>query len=187
LRADNADQRLTEFGRGIGCVDDHRWGVFDRKQQSLAIGRNMLEGLLVSSRDLNGAGVKVSADGPKRSLFDALTIAGTSLEQLSSFMPVGTKIDADVGIQIERDALYAHYIDRQKNDVAAMRRDSEQKISNDINYDDIEGLSNELKLKLKTVLPDNLAQAARIDGMTPAGLMLISARLKKQSKARKAS
>lgn len=187
LRADNADQRLTPFGRQIGCVTDRRWNVFDSKRHKLAAVRDILDAVLVSSRDLYGAGVKINPDGPKRSLFDALTIAGTTLSQLASFMPDGADIENPIGIQIARDALYTHYIERQKNDVAAMQRDRDQKIPNDFCYDDIEGLSNELKLKLKAGLPDNLAQAARIDGMTPAGLMLISARLKKQSMAREAS
>ncbi|MCF2871481.1 tRNA uridine-5-carboxymethylaminomethyl(34) synthesis enzyme MnmG [Octadecabacter sp. G9-8] len=179
LRADNADQRLTEFGYDIGCVEEPRWAAFSEKSMALEAGREELNGITATSRELNRLGVRVSADGPKRTLYDALTIAGTELSLLSSLSPKVSEIKPEIAVQLERDALYSNYVERQKNDVAALRRDSDKKIPNTLSYDGIDGLSNELKAKLKAALPDNLAQAARIDGITPAALMLVAAEIKK--------
>lgn len=182
LRADNADQRLTPVGRSVGCVHDARWNAFSAKQDALDLGRQRLQNQYVSSRQLSSAGVKVNADGPKRSLYDALTIAGTTVDQLKEIAPEALEISNDIATQLERDALYSHYVERQRNDVEALRRDKDKKIPMDMDYDRVEGLSNELRAKLKTALPDDLAQASRIDGITPAALMLLVAFIKKQSK-----
>ncbi|MCL4132558.1 UNVERIFIED_CONTAM: hypothetical protein GTU68_014680 [Idotea baltica] len=176
LRADNADQRLTEYGHSIGCVEEGRWGQYSEKREKLE-----------SARQLNEAGVRVGIDGPKRSLYDALSIAGTELKSLVSMGSMVAQIEPEIALQLERDALYAHYIDRQKGDVEALRRDIDKKIPRVLNYDEITGLSNELTSKLKNVLPDNLAQAARIDGITPAALMLISSEIKRLEKLVNAS
>lgn len=180
LRADNADQRLTSAGRIFGCVEDERWKVFSSKKNALDSGRVALTNTTASSRELNNAGVKVSVDGPKRTLADALTIAGTTVKILSSIDPQLLNIPNEIALQLERDALYSHYVERQMRDIEGMRRDSGKLIPHDMCYDSIAGLSNELKSKLQTTLPDNLAQAARIDGITPAALMLVAAEIKKQ-------
>ncbi|MBU2992311.1 tRNA uridine-5-carboxymethylaminomethyl(34) synthesis enzyme MnmG [Octadecabacter sp. 1_MG-2023] len=187
LRADNADQRLTEFGRSAGCVENVRWQAFSEKNESLLVYKNMLESSSYSSRQLNEIGVKVSADGPKRSLYDALTIAGTEVKQLGSLEKSLLEIPAELAVQLERDALYAHYIDRQRNDVAALNRDKKKTIPNGLDYDAITSLSSELKSKLKAAMPDNMGQAARIDGITPAALMLVAAEVKRLEKLEKAS
>ena len=187
LRADNADQRLTEFGRQIACVEDERWKTYCIKKENLEQGRIALNSVTVSSRELNAAGVRVNADGPKRSLYDALTIAGTEMDILRPLFGDIPDILPEIATQLERDALYSNYVERQKNDVAALRRDSEKRIPNDLRYDDIVGLSNELKAKLNLALPDNLSQAARIDGITPAALMLVAAEIKKRQKVAQAS
>ena len=182
LRSDNADQRLTQFGRDAGCVGDARWRVFEEKRNALHQSRELLEEVSVSSRQLAEAGVKVSVNGPRRSLFDALTIAGTEVKQLIPLHNIVETIPEDIAVQLERDALYAHYIARQSNDVAALKRDQTKQIPLALNYDQIKGLSNELTAKLKAALPDNMAQAARIDGITPAALMLIVAEIKRTEK-----
>ncbi|MDC0116151.1 tRNA uridine-5-carboxymethylaminomethyl(34) synthesis enzyme MnmG [Octadecabacter sp.] len=182
LRADNADQRLTEFGREIGCVEDERWNVYALKKTALDNGRTFLKNAHASARDLNGVGVRVSPDGPRRSLYDALTVVGTTIKAVLPLAGEHRDIEPDIAIQLERDALYSHYVERQKNDVAALRRDSDKLIPRALSYNVIDGLSNELKAKLNETLPDNLAQAARVDGITPAALMLIAAEIKKMSK-----
>jgi len=187
LRADNADQRLTEFGRNTGCVEDERWKVYSLKKTKLDSGRELLGSIVATSRALNAAGVKVTVDGPKRTLLDALSIAGTTVDDLKSIDDQIDDITPEIALQLERDALYAHYVDRQLKDIQAMKRDSDKLIPIDFIYDDIAGLSNELKAKLKATLPDNLAQAARIDGITPAALMLVSAEIKKLQKTVKVS
>jgi len=187
LRADNADQRLTGFGRNLGCVEDGRWAVFEEKRNALSKHRTYLESISASSRDLAKADVKVSVDGPRRTLFDALTVAGTELKQLESLDEGVSLIPRNIATQLERDALYAHYIDRQENDVAALKRDQMKQIPPDLDYDSINGLSNELTAKLKAAMPDNMAQAARVDGITPAALMLLVAEIKKVEKLANAS
>jgi len=187
LRADNADQRLSELGRSIGCVEDERWQRFCKKREALESGKIALERVTASSRDLNGVGVKVTVDGPKRTLADVLTIAGTTIDALVPLSPNLADIPNEIKLQLERDALYSHYVERQLRDIQALRRDSGKLIPNDLSYDDIPGLSNELKAKLKRALPDNLAQAARIDGITPAALMLVTAEIKKRQLAARAS
>lgn len=187
LRADNADQRLTEFGRGHFCISDERWKVYSGKRDALEAGRTILANVTASSRDLSNAGVKVSTDGPKRTLLDALSIAGTTVSSLTKRFPTLNRITPDIALQLEREALYSHYVERQKRDIEGLKRDTDRVIPNDFNYDDISGLSNELKSKLKMTLPDNLAQAARIDGITPAALMLISAEITKRQAVGKAS
>ena len=187
LRADNADQRLTTLGRDAGFVENFRWELFEKKRAAMAHHKEYLESVVVSSRQLAKAGVKVSEDGPRRSLFDGLTIAGTTVKQLCSLDDSLQQIPSDIAVQLERDALYAHYIDRQSNDVAALKRDQQKQIPIALRYEDIVGLSNELTAKLKSALPDNLAQAARVDGITPAALMLIVAEIKKLEKLANAS
>ena len=187
LRADNADQRLTETGRIAGCVSDVRWKKFSGKMNDLSSVRQVLEKTEVSSRSLAEAGVKVGADGPKRSLFNALTIAGTKLDDLTCFSEALIGISCDIAIQLERDALYSHYIERQKNDVISLHKDAERRIPDNFQYDIITGLSSELRMKLAASNPDNMSQAARVDGVTPAALMLILAELKRRQKVNKAS
>ncbi|HCP82177.1 MAG TPA: tRNA uridine-5-carboxymethylaminomethyl(34) synthesis enzyme MnmG [Octadecabacter sp.] len=180
LRADNADQRLTEFGHANGFVEDKRWAAFSEKKEALESGRNLLAASSASSRSLSEAGVKVGIDGPKRTLLDALSIAGTTVECLASLNPELSDIKPEISTQLERDALYSHYVERQARDIEALNRDREKLIPADMNYSSIPGLSNELKAKLRAALPDNLAQAARVDGITPAALMLVAAEIKKR-------
>ncbi|AKS47720.1 tRNA uridine 5-carboxymethylaminomethyl modification enzyme [Octadecabacter temperatus] len=180
LRADNADQRLTEFGHTGGFVEEERWASFSEKNEALEAGRNLLGSISSSSRSLNEAGVKVGVDGPKRTLLDALSIAGTTVGGLVSIEGQLTEIEPEIATQLERDALYSHYVERQVRDIEALNRDREKLIPNDLDYSAIPGLSNELKAKLVAALPDNLAQASRIDGITPAALMLVAAEIKKR-------
>lgn len=173
LRADNADQRLTQKAIEIGCVNEERQSVFEIKMSSMHSGRKKLDNLTVTSRQLVDAGVTISQDGTKRSGFEALAIEAVSWDALMSIDPTLSSIDLAVREQLSKDALYANYIERQQKDIEALRRDEAQTIPEDFDFDSIEGLSNELKTKLGKARPANVAQAARIDGMTPSALMLI--------------
>ncbi|MGR3792690.1 tRNA uridine-5-carboxymethylaminomethyl(34) synthesis enzyme MnmG [Vannielia sp. SX4] len=186
LRADNADQRLTPMGREIGCVSDQRHADFSDKMDAIAKARRNLREVSFSSRELSEAGFRVNADGPRRTGIEALGLPDASIQKLQSYAPELALVEHDIALQVERDALYQNYISRQEQDVAALERDENRTIPSDFDYDDLEGLSNELKMKLNAARPNSLGQASRIGGMTPAGLGLILARLRRNEK-RKAS
>jgi tRNA uridine 5-carboxymethylaminomethyl modification enzyme len=128
----------------------------------------------------------VNQDGKRRTGFEILAFPEVEFEHLCALNSSLNGVDADIRQQLSNDALYANYVDRQASDVAMLRRDEAQAIPRDFDYDLLQGLSNELRSKLSTVRPENLAQAARIDGMTPAALTLILARLRQEARARRA-
>lgn len=178
LRADNADQRLTPLALDLGCVSEIRCKHFNDKMERLKSGRDTLVTLVISSKELSEAGVPVSQDGTKRTAFEALAIESVTWEALLQISPPLEAIDEETRQQLGRDALYANYIERQKRDIEALRRDESQIIGPDFQFDNIEGLSNELKQKLERARPANIAQASRIDGMTPSALLLILSKLR---------
>ncbi len=181
LRADNADQRLTQKAIDLGCVGEERKKVFAEKMSRLERGRALLDGLTVTSRQLVDAGVSISQDGSKRTGFEALAIEAVTWDALFSIEPTLQEIDADTRDQLGKDALYANYIERQQKDIEALRRDEAQIIPVEFDFSEIEGLSNELKVKLKSARPANIAQASRMDGMTPSALLLILSKLRSLS------
>lgn len=178
LRADNADQRLTAKGIEIGCVSEDRRRAFEDKMLRLNTARTQLDALSLTPKRIAEVGIVVNADGTRRNGMEVLGFPNVSFEDLVPLEESLAQVDAETRAQLERDALYASYIKRQAQDVEAMRRDEAQKLPADFPYGALEGLSNELKGKLSAARPETLAQAARIDGMTPAALTLILARLK---------
>ncbi|WP_343116331.1 tRNA uridine-5-carboxymethylaminomethyl(34) synthesis enzyme MnmG [Ostreiculturibacter nitratireducens] len=186
LRADNADQRLTPFGLSLGCVGEDRRAAFSKKMEALEAGRAALESLRLSPRDAARNGLRVNQDGVRRSGFTLLSFPDVTFTDLERIEPDLELIDAETKAQLVREALYANYIDRQLEDIAAMRRDEGQQIPPDFNYSEMSGLSSELCQKLERHRPESLAQAARIEGMTPAALTLILARLRQRERQRKA-
>ncbi len=186
LRADNADQRLTPVGIRIGCVGAERRNAFADKMDRLDHARERLESMSFTPRELANAGLKVNQDGARRSGFQLLSFPEVDFTTLEKLAPDVSDIDRDTRRQIEKDALYANYIERQKRDVEMMRRDEAQAIPPDFDFQHIDGLSNELKAKLSATRPANLAQAGRVDGMTPAALTLILARLRQKAREKSA-
>jgi tRNA uridine 5-carboxymethylaminomethyl modification enzyme len=186
LRADNADQRLTPIGASLGCVSDQRKAVFDKRVESMGQARKSCESLSVSPREAEEYGIKVNQDGVRRTALDLLSYPDVNISKLSEIWPELSGIPAKIAQQVENDARYAHYIKRQRNDVEAMRRDEALRIPAGFNYESIVGLSNELRGKLVHIQPATLGQAGRIDGMTPAGLTLILANIRKPKKKRSA-
>ncbi|MEO1019861.1 MAG: tRNA uridine-5-carboxymethylaminomethyl(34) synthesis enzyme MnmG [Pseudomonadota bacterium] len=178
LRADNADQRLTPLGIELGCVTEARRVAFDDKMERLSAGRQLVENRSFTPRQLANIGLKVNQDGSRRSGFELLAFPEIDFGALTKLSPEFEGIDEETQAQIEKDALYANYITRQNRDVEMLKRDEAYAIPREFNFMEIEGLSNELKSKLSSVHPENLAQAARIDGMTPAALTLLLARLR---------
>ena len=186
LRADNADQRLTPIGLAAGCVGEKRQTVFEEKMERLNAGREMLTSRSYTPKDLASTGLKINQDGTRRTAFQLLAFPDIDFETLVTLDAAYQKIDGETRSQLQKDALYANYIARQKQDVEMMKRDEAQEIPQDFSYEGIEGLSNELKSKLSMARPTNLAQAARVDGVTPAALTLILARLRKDRRAKSA-
>ena len=183
LRADNADQRLTERGHAVGCVGENRWAHFSKKMQQLTKAKAVLADMTISSREIAGLGVKLNADGPRRSALDALALSDFTFEHLGRLQLDIDNISNDIQDQVKKDALYAHYIARQERDIAAMERDENHIIPDDTDYTQIKGLSNEIAAKLIATRPTTIAHAGRIEGMTPAALMLIIGATKKQQQA----
>jgi tRNA uridine 5-carboxymethylaminomethyl modification enzyme len=178
LRADNADQRLTEKGVAIGCVGSSRAEVFNTKNSSLIALRTDLEAARVSPQEAERCGLHVNRDGRRRSAFELLAFPDVTLESIALLVPSVSLYDEEIATQVSRDALYANYIERQDRDAEALRRDEAVVIPTDFIFEDLTGLSNELKFKLSRARPATLAQAAKVDGVTPAALTLILGRLK---------
>lgn len=182
LRADNADQRLTRLALSLGCACDTRKAAFERKSALLESGREKLSRQTWTASALIAAGLNVNQDGSRRDGMQLLAFPDIGFDDLLTLDPSLAGVAPDIRAQLEKDALYANYIERQKRDVEALKRDEGQAIPADFRYDPIDGLSNELKAKLSRARPANLAQAGRVDGMTPAALALLLARLRQGKK-----
>ena len=178
LRADNADQRLTDMGVEIGCVGEKRKKSYYYKKEQLSIGRRLLLGTLYTPKVISDAGISINQDGTKRSAFQLLSFPNVTFDNIKNLDPSLVVVPKDIAEQLSKDALYSNYIDRQKKDVEKLKRDEKHKIPRNFIYAEISGLSAELTGKLELVRPSNLSQASRIDGMTPAGLALILGRIR---------
>lgn len=182
LRADNADQRLTQKGIDIGCVGEERQNAFNVRMEKLNSARALAKSLKYSPQQATGFGIKINQDGVLRSINDLLAYPDVTIRQLKSKIPDLDPIDDAIAVQIENDAKYANYFARQQADIDAMRRDESHVIPDEFDFEGIDGLSNELKSKLMELRPVNLGQAGRIDGMTPVALTLILAKIKQIEK-----
>ena len=182
LRADNADQRLTPVAVALGCVSPMRAAQFSYKSELIARGRRALEAKTFTPNAISGLGIKISQDGVRRSAFSLLSFPEASLDLIAAHCPEFAALDQDIKVQIWSDALYAQYSQRQLDDVNALKRDESHVIPSFFDYHDLPGLSSELKAKLTKVRPQNLMQAGKIEGMTPAALTLILSRLKRETK-----
>lgn len=178
LRADNADQRLTPVGRDAGVVTDARWRVFSDKMNRIESAAEQLASTRVSTQSLAAAGVQINADRGGRSLLEALALSDFEFSQAVALVPDVAEIPAEIGEQIRRDALYKNYTERQQREIDALRKDEALTIPQTMSFHDISGLSGELVEKLSSRRPRSLADAARIEGMTPAALLLLRVRLK---------
>jgi len=176
LRADNADQRLTEQGIAWGCAGTERASAFAAKRDAIAAARRLLEGLAATPQRLGLCGITVSQDGIRRSAYALLSYPHVDVEALRMLWPDIGKIAPDVMAQIEAEAKYAVYLDRQSADIARARDEEAIPIAADLDYAVVPGLSHELRDKLEAVRPLTLGHAQRIEGMTPAALTVLMAR-----------
>jgi tRNA uridine 5-carboxymethylaminomethyl modification enzyme len=186
LRADNADQRLTPLGIDVGCVGETRRAAFEVKARELAEGEALLRRLTLSPSEAARAGLAINRDGRKRSAFELLSYPDVDLARLAAIWPELTHLDARIAGQLAVDARYAVYLARQELDIAAFRKEEGIAIPADFAFAELPGLSTELRQKLERHRPANLGQAGRLDGMTPAALMLLLAHLKKGAAAKSA-
>ena len=178
LRADNADQRLTPLGQQIGCIGPARAVHFERKARALRSGFDLLNQLSATPTEAGRHDIEVKLDGRRRSAFDLLALPGVTLDRLRTLWPAIEAIEPAIAAQLEVDARYAAYLRRQDEDVAALKRDEAIAIPPDFDFDDVPSLSAELRQKLERLRPLTIAHAGRIEGMTPAALMVLLARLK---------
>ena len=182
LRADNADQRLTPKGLEIGCVGGRRQTYFTEKAERLASGQKAMSDKYFSPQDVAKAGKRLSQDGSRRTAYQLLGLPNIDFDDLVKLDSSLGCIDIETRAQLGRDALYATYIERQNQDVAVTKRDEAHLIPAALIFSELDGLSNELKVKLERQRPANIAQASRVEGMTPAALMLIMARIRRDAK-----
>jgi len=178
LRADNADQRLTGAGRRLGCVGDARARAFDAKMDALVRARKALDAVTFTPGEAKAHGIIVNHDGQRRSAFGLLAVAGVEFSSLAAAAPELAVIEPEIARQLARDALYVHYIVRQSAEAEAIRRDEAWEIPVDFDYLGLSGLSTEIKAKLSRARPMTIGQAARVEGVTPAALALLLARLR---------
>jgi tRNA uridine 5-carboxymethylaminomethyl modification enzyme len=186
LRADNADQRLTPLGIATGLVGPQRGALFGDKADALSRGRVMLTGLTTTPSAARKAGIAINEDGKSRSAFELLSYPEMSTADVVQLWPEIAEIAEPVMEQLVVDAQYAVYLERQRDDIAAVRRDEHKSIPDGIDYAIIPGLSMELRQKLTQHRPQTIAQAQAMDGMTPAAVTLLLAVIRR-GELRKAS
>jgi tRNA uridine 5-carboxymethylaminomethyl modification enzyme len=176
LRADNADQRLTPLGIDLGIVGPERRAAFEKKMAALDSVRAALAERTVTPTEATRKGVRMNQDGVRRSALDVLAQPDGGWQAVFTLWPELAAVDAKTAAQIEVEARYATYLDRQEADIASFRRDEAIALPAELDFAAIAGLSNELREKLTRARPATLAQAARIEGMTPAALTLLLTR-----------
>ena len=182
LRADNADQRLTAVGAKLGCVGAHRQQLFAAKMTALAIARQKLVSLALTPNEAGRQGVKLNHDGQRRTALQLLGHPQAGRAEVLRLWPELGQFGDAVLDQLEADALYAGYLDRQNLDIAAFRRDESLGLPADLDYEAVHGLSTEVVQKLTRAKPMTLGQAARIDGITPAAITALLGHLKAVSR-----
>ena len=185
LRADNADQRLTDRGIALGCVGSERSRAHQAKMAAINAARSMAQGLTVTPNEAARYGLALRKDGHRRSAFELLSYPGIGIGDLARIWPAFAELDPKIAEQVEIDAKYEVYLSRQAADVESYRRDESLILADDIDYATLPGLSNEVRHKLQAQRPRTIGHAGRIDGITPAALTLLVAHMRRQD--RKAS
>ena len=181
LRADNADQRLTRQGLAWGCVGSARAAAFSAKLAALEAARALTERLVATPQQLALRGIPVAQDGVRRSAFALLSYPAIDVDTLCGLWPELGAVPPAVMAQVEADAKYAVYLDRQEADIARARDEDGVRLATDLDYRSLPGLSRELADKLGTIRPETLGQAQRIEGMTPAALTILIAKGRQRS------
>lgn len=179
LRADNADQRLTPQAIALGCVSAERAKKFETWARDFEICKQRLKSISITPNEGASLGMRLNQDGQRRSAYELLSYAEHTLETLSCAWPELKDIKKKVGEALEIDAKYAVYMDRQSADIAGVKREESRAIPTDFDFSALPGLSIELQQKLQKARPVNLAQAMKVDGMTPSAASLLLAVMRK--------
>ena len=187
LRADNADERLTPLGIDLGVVGPERAAAFRRKQREIEELLAFAETHTLTPQEARRHGLPVNLDGRRRNIIDLLSLPSVTLQQLIAIWPRLAMFSRESLQQLEVRATYAGYLERQERDAALIRREEALRIPPDLDVDAIPGLSNEIREKLKRHRPANIAQAQRIDGMTPAALAILIGAIRRLERAREAA
>ena len=185
LRADNADQRLTDRAIALGAAGVSRETRWRRKARALADARDAAHRLQLTPAEARRAGLKVNQDGRRRSLVELLSYPAIGWDDLKTVWPQIGEWSREVAEQIQIDAVYHGYLDRQEADIVAFRRDEGVRIPRDTDYGRVGGLSNEVREKLEAAAPATLGQAARVEGVTPGALTALLAHLKRRERERR--
>tara|TARA_R110000868_G_scaffold79102_1_gene225314 strand:- start:286961 stop:288856 length:1896 start_codon:yes stop_codon:yes gene_type:complete len=178
LRADNADQRLTDRGLDIGCVASPRQQVWGDKKLALNAAKRVVSELAETPNGLAKHGIKINQDGVRRSAYDLLAYPHIDFDILTNVWPQLSEITPAIREQVSIDAQYKGYLERQSADVAAFRRDEELRLPRDLDFDRVGSLSSEIRIKLKEIQPETIGAASRIPGITPAAVTALLGHIK---------
>ena len=179
LRADNADQRLTESGMKLNLVKEDRKKIFLEKKKNILILTNLLQTNYLTPNEAKKHDIKIAMDGVKRSCLEIIGQRNVNMVKIRHIFPHIPLYNTSIEKQVVIDAHYMGYLSRQSQDIISFKKDEKVTIPSNINYDYLSGLSNEIKSKLVKVRPLTLGQAIRIDGMTPAAIIILLSYIKK--------
>ncbi len=186
LRADNADQRLTPRGLALGLVGADRARAYGEKAAALEEARARARSVSLTPNEAAAFGLHINRDGARRTAFDLLAYPDVDMAVITRIWPDFADVSPAIREQVETDAKYAVYLDRQAADIATLRRDEDLILPDALDYAGLPGLSNELKARLARVRPRTVGQAGRMEGMTPAALALLVTYARRQGAAAKA-
>jgi tRNA uridine 5-carboxymethylaminomethyl modification enzyme len=179
LRADNADQRLTDLGIILDLVGSERKKIFSEKKKNIHSLNNFLQTKFLTPNEAKKFDIKIAMDGVKRSCLEVMGQRKVNMAKIRQIFNDIPKFPDPIEKQVVTDAHYMGYLKRQERDIKSFKKDETVIIPNNINYENLSGLSNEVKSKLISIRPKTLGQAIRIDGITPAAIIILLSHIKK--------